>query len=277
MRLKVISVGSLLPKESQEMFKLLANLATHRPWLVVICAMLFGVVAIMLGGRVAGTMTNGSDDFEDPSSESVLARERLAEVADTRPDVDVVALVRTKEYVRTPEARTKIENVARKIARDPAVARVVTTYNVQNPTMISTDGRATYVLASFRPVRESDEAVQRLQNEFASNPDVALGGEAVIGPQVGQTVGSDLARAELLAFPILFILSLWIFRGLVAAILPLLVGGLAAVGTFLGLSIVTEVVPLSIFALNLVTGLGLGLPSTTAFSSSLATGRRCHA
>ena len=65
--------------------------------------------------------------------------------------------------------------------------------------------------------------------------------------------------AELLAFPLLFLLSLLFFRSGVAALLPLLIGGLAIVGTFLLLRIANEFVSVSIFALNLTTGLGLGL------------------
>ncbi len=70
---------------------------------------------------------------------------------------------------------------------------------------------------------------------------------------------SDLRTAELLAFPFLFLLSLLFFRSLVAALLPLMVGGLAIVGTMVALRGASEVTPVSIFALNLVTGLGLGL------------------
>jgi uncharacterized membrane protein YdfJ with MMPL/SSD domain len=63
----------------------------------------------------------------------------------------------------------------------------------------------------------------------------------------------------MLAFPLLFLLSLLFFRSLVAALLPLLIGGLAIVGTFFILRIASEVGSISIFALNLTTGLGLGL------------------
>ena len=70
---------------------------------------------------------------------------------------------------------------------------------------------------------------------------------------------SDLRTAELYAFPLLFLLSLLFFRSLVAALLPLLVGALAIVGTFLMLRVASELTSVSIFALNLVTGLGLGL------------------
>src|SRR4029078_7150230 len=77
--------------------------------------------------------------------------------------------------------------------------------------------------------------------------------------QANDQVERDLRTAELYAFPLLFLLSLLFFRSLVAAMLPLLVGGLAIVATMVTLRVATEFTDVSIFALNLVTGLGLGL------------------
>jgi RND superfamily putative drug exporter len=88
---------------------------------------------------------------------------------------------------------------------------------------------------------------------------VKVGGPAVAFREVNKQVESDLQRAEMFAFPLLFVLSLIFFRSVVAALLPLLIGGLAIVGTFLMLRLVSELTSVSIFALNLVTGLGLGL------------------
>jgi RND superfamily putative drug exporter len=127
--------------------------------------------------------------------------------------------------------------------------------------MVSRDGRSTYVLAYFRALsdkRLSDDA-QTIEDRFAHQHDVKLGGLAIANAQVNQQVGHDLTHAELLAFPFIFILSLLFFRSLVAALLPPLLGGLAIVITFLALRIVASFVDLSVFALNLVTGLGLGL------------------
>jgi uncharacterized membrane protein YdfJ with MMPL/SSD domain len=76
---------------------------------------------------------------------------------------------------------------------------------------------------------------------------------------VNKQVERDLRTAELYAFPLLLLLSLLFFRSLVAALLPLLVGGLAIVGTFLTLRLASDVTSISIFALNVATGLGLGL------------------
>jgi RND superfamily putative drug exporter len=244
----------------RKMFELLTNLAHRRAWIVVVLAFVLAGFAGYYGGPVAGLLINDDSNFEDPASESVAAEERLAEAADANPGADIVALVEVGESVTSPAGREKVGDVADAIEDDQAVARALTYFQTRDEAWISNDGDTTYVIASFDPDADGDAAAQRLQKEFAGDEDVTLGGGAVVGPQVGELVGEGLARAEMLAFPILFVLLLWIFRGFVAALLPLLVGGLAVVGTFVGLRIVaTEVTPLSVYALNLVTGLGLGL------------------
>nr|MBA3358131.1 MMPL family transporter [Thermoleophilaceae bacterium] len=105
---------------------------------------------------------------------------------------------------------------------------------------------------------EQQKAAERLGKEL-NGAQVRLGGFAAASADVNEQVENDLKRAELLAFPILFVLSLLFFRSTVAAALPLLVGGLAIVGTFAGLNAANEVTDISVFALNLTTGLGLGL------------------
>ena len=86
-----------------------------------------------------------------------------------------------------------------------------------------------------------------------------FGGNDVAFHEVNERTTSDLRRAETFALPILLLLSFWVFRGLIAAALPLLVGGFAIVITFLLLRLIDQVLGLSIFAVNLVTGMGLGL------------------
>jgi RND superfamily putative drug exporter len=125
--------------------------------------------------------------------------------------------------------------------------------------LVSRDGRATYVAAFLRSDADEGAAGVRISKALADIPGVVVGGYAVAVPQVSDQVSKDLERAETLAFPVLFLLSLLIFRGAIAALLPLFVGLLTIMGTFLGLRIVNEGVLLSIFALNLTIGLGLGL------------------
>ena len=102
--------------------------------------------------------------------------------------------------------------------------------------------------------------LERVQPRLERIPGVTVGGGELAGEQVGEQVSEDIARAELLAFPILFLLSLFVFRSFVAALLPLAVGGATIMLSFLVMRVVNGAIePMSIFALNLITGLGLGL------------------
>jgi RND superfamily putative drug exporter len=171
-----------------------------------------------------------------------------------------VALVDTGN-VATPGARARMTQVVDTLRAQPDVAAVATYYNTGNPDMVARDRRSTYAVAYFKPLSDSrikDDA-QQIENRLAGQRDVHLGGGAIANAQANTQVGHDLARAELLALPFIFLLSLLFFRSLVAALLPPLLGGLAIVTTFLALRIVANFVDLSVFALNFVTGLGLGL------------------
>ncbi|MDP9325482.1 MAG: MMPL family transporter, partial [Candidatus Dormibacteraeota bacterium] len=99
----------------------------------------------------------------------------------------------------------------------------------------------------------------RVRDSLAGDNRVTIGGAGLANIDVEKQVTADLTKAETLAFPILFLLLLLVFRGPIAASLPLIVGGLTIVGAFIGLRLVVLTTDLSIFALNLVTGMGLGL------------------
>src|SRR5262249_1821641 len=77
--------------------------------------------------------------------------------------------------------------------------------------------------------------------------------------EVGSTIEGDLARAEAIALPITLILLLIIFGSAVAAALPLAIGALSVVGTFVVLLTINRFTEVSVFSLNLTTPMGLGL------------------
>lgn len=207
-------------------------------------------------------LSGGRSNFEDPGSDSVVARAALEDATGVSPDVSVLALVETEADVRTsPEALAMVESVAAEIGADREVADVAGWHNTRNPAFVSTDGNSTFLAVSLKPLsdKESEEAGERIQWLFADNDSVAIGGPVIVGPQVTEQVESDLQRAELLAFPLVFLLSLFVFRGLVAASLPLIAGMVSIVGAFLVLRLTNTFTDLSVFALNLVIGVGLGL------------------
>ena len=221
-------------------------------------AVLGAIVAAVFGFSVAGRLSPYGVD--DPATQSVKVRHRYAHLTGHQIDAGVVAVVRTPG-VHSPAGKATIERVAHKLARGPGVALVRTVLQTHDAAMVSRDGRDTYALAYFK--HRSDKRIADdagvIERRFASDRDVVLGGAAIANAEVNSHVSHDLARAELFVFPLVFLLSFVFFRSLVAALLPPLIGGLAIIGTFMALRFLSGAIDLSVFALNLVTGAGLGL------------------
>jgi uncharacterized membrane protein YdfJ with MMPL/SSD domain len=237
----------------------LASLAARRPWLVVASASALGAIALALGASTTSRLHPYS--AADPGAESVRAAERVHEAIGIDPDAGLVALIEPGGAVRTEAARRKVEKIADRIFLDPAIGLVTTYWSRGDPAMISHDGRATYVIANFATLsdREQQRSAERLREQLGGRPGIGFGAEAPGNVDVKEIVAADIARAELIVFPLLLLLSFWFFRGFVAALLPVLVGGLATAVSLLVLQIANGVVPVSIFALNLVLGLALAL------------------
>ena len=234
----------------------LAGFANRRARRIVIAAVLVAIVAGAVGGDVASRL--GPYHAKDPASESIKATNRLTRATGLDQE-QVVAVVSLHGAAQSASGRAQIADVARVLRADREIGHVVTPFAGGSARMISRDGRFAFLTAYFRRTVDTPKAVDRLKDRLRPHRDVQLGGFAAASRAANRIVSEDLARAELLAFPLLFLLALWFFRSLVAAALPPLVGGLAIVLTFLALRGISEVMHLSVFALNLVTGLGLGL------------------
>jgi uncharacterized membrane protein YdfJ with MMPL/SSD domain len=237
------------------MFDALARLADRRGKLVVVLAVLFFALAGAVGGGVADKLDPYGAD--DPDTETVQAAEQLREAG--HRDVSVVVLI--DGDVESLRSEERVGRVQAKLERDRDVASVTGFGSSRQLDFVAEDGGAQYLAVALKPTDDKpwQAAAERIADDLDGMPGVKVGGPALAQAQVNDQVESDLQKAEMLAFPLLFLLSLLFFRSLVAAALPLLVGGLAIVGTFLTLSIASELGSISIFALNLTTGLGLGL------------------
>jgi uncharacterized membrane protein YdfJ with MMPL/SSD domain len=215
---------------------------TARPKRTLLFVVLFVVIAGVVGGPIAGSLqTDGG--FAATSSGSARAEARIEAATGRQATTGVVALMR---------APGRAAAVRAQLAAQPGIESVSPT-----PTL-SRDGRSAYLLATLSANADEDTVTAGLEQRFPEHGDVLLGGSVFAQKQIGDSVSKDLGRAEVLAFPILLLLSLLFFRGR-ATVLPLAVGMTTVLGTFLVLTVVNQAYALSIFALNLVIGLGLGL------------------
>jgi uncharacterized membrane protein YdfJ with MMPL/SSD domain len=240
-------------------FERLGWLINRAPWVIVGVAIAFAAIGGIFGGPVAKSLQVGG--FQDPSSQSTVAVARLQSASGVRSDGGLVALVKTPDGATSPGGTAEATKVAGLMSADPDMAQVVTYYQTHDSSMVASDGSSTIVVGFWKPIsdQEAVNGATRLADALKDDPNVKFGGFAAINHQLNILITGDLARAELLAFPVLFLLSLWVFRGVIAALLPPLVGGIVILGAFLFLRGVAGVHPVSIFALNLATGMGLGL------------------
>jgi uncharacterized membrane protein YdfJ with MMPL/SSD domain len=239
------------------MFTALADHTTAHPKRTLLAVVVFVVLAGVFGGPVAGALEE-SGGFTASDSGSARAVDRIEQAIGTQAAPGVVALLRTPSGAESPEARERIAAVQRTLVAEPGIASVTSVETTDDARFVSRDGRATYVAATLEASADEDAVVAGLSDRFERDDDVVLGGSLFAGSQIGDRVTADLGRAEMLALPILALLSLVFFRGR-AAVLPLAVGITTVLGAFLALTAVDQVYGLSIFALNLVIGLGLGL------------------
>jgi uncharacterized membrane protein YdfJ with MMPL/SSD domain len=238
------------------MFNALASLAQGNGKRVAIFAVIFFVVAGALGGGVASKLAPYGAD--DPATESVKAQDRLE--ADGFRQASVIVLVQDVDP-SSKAGQARISQIEGEVKGNPDVASATSYIDTRSPAFVSKAGDATYIAVALKPTddKEQQDAAKAIADDLDGQPGVSVGGIALAQEQVNKQVEKDLRMAEMLAFPLLFLLSLVFFRSGVAALLPLMIGGLAIVGTFLLLRLANEVVDVSIFALNLTTGLGLGL------------------
>lgn len=242
------------------MLSSLAARITAHPKRVLLIAAGFAVLAAGVGGPVFGLL-GAEGGFTDSDSDSARAEARVERASGTAPTAEVIALLSPGSPVRSAAGLEQVRELADEIAAIAGVESVASAADggPAADRFTSTDGESTYLAATLSADVDADAVIERLDERLGDRDDVVLGGSALANEQLSDQISEDLGRAESLAFPILIVLSFIFFRGVRAALMPLIIGITTILGTFLVLRLINEVHELSIFSLNLVIGLGLGL------------------
>jgi len=246
------------------MFSALGRFAYRcRAW-VLLGTAAFVVFALGWGTGLFDAVSDGG--FEDPEAESTRAAELIEERLG-HDGVDVVAVYRSDEL--TFDNPTFAKAVQRAVSELPDEYVVsATTYlddglsDLERGVLISEDRHAVYVPITLA----GDDAVERMESfrqiarDLDAGPlDTYVGGPIAIQNELSEQARTDVVRAELISLPLVLVLLVAIFGGVVAALMPLAVGGLAILGALVLLRALTYVTEVSAFAVNVASILGLGL------------------
>jgi RND superfamily putative drug exporter len=236
----------------------LARFVIRRRRAVIAGWVLLLAVGFGVGSSVFGRLETQGLAPPD-SSESLATSRRLARGSEARGPR--VVAVYDGVNPDDPGFTAEVRRAAAEVAAVPGVARVLDHTSTPSPELRATDGRAVSLVVEMEPLRAdlgTQEHVASVLRSVAA-PTVLVTGDDLVDEEFGAQAEKDLQRAELLTFPILLVLLVVLFGGVVAAGLPLLVaaGGLA--GTLLVLLGLSHLGEVSVFAVNVASMLGLGL------------------
>jgi RND superfamily putative drug exporter len=245
----------------------IANLTWRHPKLVLLAVGCFALLAAVFGHNVEHHLKAAG--FTDPSSESEQATDLLRGSLGYDPNPAIVLVVRSPDGGRLdpqdPAVRRQVDRLGDQVSRVQDVGRVLNPLRDQSggAELIAKDGES-LAIAAFLSTNDIEDAggvaAERVKELADASPlDVAEGGFAQGFNETNDQTRKDLTKAELIAFPLLALFLLFVFRGVVAASIPLLIGGVSIVGTLLVLQVMSSFVDTSLFALNIATGLSLGL------------------
>ena len=226
-------------------------------------AALVAVAAGIFGVPVAKSLC--ACGFEDPSSESAQARELLTNKFGVG-DVQMLITVTAPDGADGAAARAVGTELVDELMRSPHVASATSLWTApaaERGALVSRDGKSGLIVAGIAgDESKTQEYTKELSDKLVHDRGgvtVRAGGDAMVNVEITEQSQRDLLLMESLAIPISFVVLVWVFGGVLAAAVPLAVGGMAILGSLAVLRGVTAFADVSIFALNLSAAMGLAL------------------
>ncbi|MFJ8743091.1 MMPL family transporter [Embleya sp. NPDC127516] len=244
------------------MFERVAELAIRRSRLILVVAAVAVTLMAAVGFGAFAKLQSGGG-FDDPASEST----RAGRVIDAKfgGETNLVLLVRARQGgIDDPAVANGGRALAADLRKERALDNVISYWDTDNPALRSKDGREAMVLAHVKG--DDTEQAKNVKGIIAAHTGprgnelvVRAGGATAVAKEMSTQGTDDLVLAETIAVPLTLVLLLIVFGSVVAAMLPLVIGTIAVMGTFAELALLGDITDISIFATNLTTALGLGL------------------
>lgn len=246
------------------MYSLLGRAVVKARWFIVAGIAAVFAIGATWGLGVFGEFTDGGYVSQDSRSvqDAAAIEEEFGSTG-----ADVVVLYESETLTADdPAFAAAVESAIADIDALDEVESVTSYYNTGMPSFVSEDGHATYAAVAL--AGSSDEALagvyEGIEDDLRDAGDtgdltVSLGGGAAIFADLNEQVQHDLEIAEMISMPLLLLIMIVVFGALVAASLPLLIGGMSILGGFTITRVITEFTDVSVFAANVITIIGLGM------------------
>jgi Predicted drug exporters of the RND superfamily len=244
------------------MFEKLGSLIVKRKRLIFSLFIVAIFSAGAIGTSVFGKLDSGG--YNDPKSDSAKAFEYLTDVFKVK-DPAVVLVVETSNGVNDPAVVATAAKLEQSIKGEAGVGSTLSYWSTGGaPTLKSSDANSAFLFiysedVEWDNVQSLGKRIQEKYDGKFENLTVYASGTGVFAHAINTKIADDLKLSEAISIPLTFILLVFVFGGLVASAMPLLVGVSAILGSLLVIYLLTLFTGVSVFALNLVTGLGLGL------------------
>jgi RND superfamily putative drug exporter len=245
------------------MLNRIARLAVESPRRVIVAAALLALLIGAFGVPVADKLSPSG--FQDPTAESSRVARTLTDTFG-QGDVPLVIVVSASDGYDSPKARAAATSVIDTLTRSGHVAAVKSAWTAAPPAaaaLLSADRKSGLIVTGIVGAEaEQQRYTKELSDAVVGDRDgvsVLAGGTAMVNLQVTEQSKQDLLVLEAIVVTLSFLVLIWVFGGLFAAVLPLAVGVMAILGSLAVLRAVTFFTDVSIFALNLTTAMGLAL------------------
>ena len=226
------------------------------------------VIGILLAGAIGSLIFSRLDSggYSNPNSDSYKVYEYLRDELKVQDPAVVVVIDSGKTEITDPIVTQKALALEKKMAQETGVTKTLSFWSSGGEaTLKSSDGKAAFVLIygegeAFTP--QSQQLGEIFQKKYDGKIDgltLYAGGVGVVGHAITEKISQDLKVSEIISIPLTFILLAFVFGALAASAMPLIVGVAALLGAFFILYLFSLFTDVSVYALNLTTGMGLGL------------------
>lgn len=239
-----------------------ARVVNRKPWHVLLITLVLVIAGGIYGSSVFSKLGTGND-FQDPSKSSAQAYTiSKAEFGDTQSQL-ILLFSSPNGVITDPNYSSAIKNALSKVSTEPHVVKIQSYFSSGQSRFIAINKTSMFANVTLNGSdNEQKQTYENISNYFKDHNTsvvVRLGGAVAINDQINQQITSDLKRAETLSLPIVAVLLILIFGNIVAATVPLILGGLSILGALFITRLLTDVTSMSAYVINVITLLGLGL------------------